>query len=90
MTLAVDAALFIVALAVALAAVRAIIGPTLADRAMALDLMSSLGVSLLVVHAVREGQPALADAALALAAVGLLGVVALALYIERRSKGSGW
>lgn len=72
-------------LSLALAALRLFRGPTVADRVVALDLMSVLGVAVVALHAVRSGQPVYLDAAIALALVGFFGTVAYARYLEFRS-----
>lgn len=57
-------------------------GPTLADRALALDLLGFVAVGLVALLAVRQDAPALFDAAMALALVAFLATVALARYAE--------
>lgn len=67
-----------------LALVRLVRGPSLADRAVALDLVTTLVTALLVIHAVRTEEPAYLAVAMAVALVGFLGTVALASYLKRR------
>lgn len=67
-----------------LALVRLVRGPSLADRAVALDLVTTLVTAFLVVHAVRTEEPAYLAVAMAVALVGFLGTVALASYLKRR------
>lgn len=68
----------------ALALLRLVRGPSLADRAVALDLITTLATALLVIHAVRTEEPAYLAVAMALALVGFLGTAALASYLKRR------
>ena len=68
----------------AFAIIRLVRGPTLADRVVALDLMSMLIVAFLTLFALAVGGDAFLDAALALALVAFLATVAFARFIERR------
>lgn len=62
---------------------RLIKGPSLADRAVALDLLTMLLVAFLVLFAIASGIRAYVYAAIALALIGFLATVAFARYIER-------
>ncbi|NBB69948.1 MAG: multiple resistance and pH regulation protein F [Alphaproteobacteria bacterium] len=75
------AALFLVG-AFVLAAVRLIIGPTLPDRVVALDLLTMLVVAFLTLFALASGVGAYLDAALALALVGFLATIAFARFVD--------
>ena len=77
-------ALVILALALVVSTVRIIIGPTLADRVLALDLMTVVAMGFIGAVAVRTGLMLYLDIALALALLGFLATVALARYILRR------
>jgi multicomponent Na+:H+ antiporter subunit F len=70
-----------VALAVAL--FRVVMGPTLPDRIVAMDLVGVLVVAIIVVIAAWTGVQATLDAAIVIALVGFLGTVAYATYVER-------
>ncbi|MEL6264742.1 MAG: cation:proton antiporter [Pseudomonadota bacterium] len=78
------AGLFVIA-GVLITVWRLVKGPTLADRVVALDLLSVLLMALLVIFAVAVEVPAYLDAALALSLVSFLATVAFARYIERRN-----
>jgi len=82
--LAVDATFVMVMLSLAIAFVRLAIGPTLADRVVALDMMTITIIAVCGVTAVATGVYALLDVALVLALVGFLATVALARFAERR------
>ena len=77
-------ALVILALALVVSTVRIIIGPSLADRVLALDLMTVVAMGFIGAVAVRTGLMLYLDIALALALLGFLATVALARYIVRR------
>jgi multicomponent Na+:H+ antiporter subunit F len=70
-------------LALLIALVRLIKGPTLPDRIVASDLFGVLVVGVIVVLAGRSGVRATLDAAIVIALVGFLGTVAYATYVER-------
>ncbi|MBX3467615.1 MAG: pH regulation protein F [Planctomycetes bacterium] len=70
-------------LALLLGFVRFALGPTLADRVVALDLIGYLIIGYMTVHAVDALRPAFLDAALALALFVFLGTVIFGRYIER-------
>ena len=65
--------------------IRLLRGPSLPGRVIALDMMSVLGIGIIVVYAVVTDQPVFVDVATILALVSFLGTVAFAAYIERRS-----
>ena len=68
------------------ALVRVIRGPTAADRIVAADLLATLGVGLIGVHAVVFDRPVHLATALVLGLIAFMGTVAFARYIERRAK----
>ena len=70
------------ALALVLAFIRLVKGPTLPDRIVAMDLFSVVVVGLIVVLAGTSGVRATLDAAIILALVGFLGTVGYATYVE--------
>jgi multicomponent Na+:H+ antiporter subunit F len=82
---AVDVAFVLVMLGVVFAFVRLVIGPTLSDRVVALDMMTVLLVSFCGLYAILSDDTAFVDVAIVLALVGFLATVALARFVERRS-----
>ena len=70
-----------VALLVAL--IRLVIGPTMPDRIVAMYLFGVLVVGLIVVLAGSSGVRATLDAAIVIALVGFLGTIAYAADVER-------
>jgi len=73
------------ATAAALATVRLLRGPSLADRAVALDLLAVVAIAILAAFAVAVEQPVFLDIILAVALLAFLGTVAFASYLERTS-----
>ena len=66
------------------ACVRLVLGPSSADRIVALDLITVLLVALSALLALTTGKVAYLDLCIALALVGFLATVAFARYVERR------
>jgi multisubunit Na+/H+ antiporter MnhF subunit len=71
--------------AMLLAGVRIVRGPHAADRVVALDMLSLLGVAAAALAAVVAESPAFVDIALGVALIGFLATVAFAAFIERGS-----
>ena len=84
LSFATDAGFVMVVAAVVLAFVRLVRGPTLADRVVALDMMTVLIVAFCGLFAITSGEEAFLDVAIVLALVGFLATVALARYAERQ------
>lgn len=72
-------------LAIVLSFIRLFRGPSLADRVVALDFMSSLGIGIMAVYAIATDQAILLDVAIIVALISFLGTVAFAYYLERRA-----
>jgi len=70
-------------LALLMAFVRLVTGPTLPDRIVAMDLFGALAVGFIVVLAAWSGVRATLDAAIVIALIGFLGTIAYATYVER-------
>lgn len=79
-----SAALLLLAAGMALALVRLLRGPSLPDRVVALDLMSTITVGIIAVHAILSGETVYLDAAVILALIAFLGTVAFARYLAMR------
>ena len=69
---------------VGFAFLRLVLGPSLPDRVVALDMMTVAIVGFCGLAAVRSQDAAFLDVALALALVGFLATVALARFAERQ------
>jgi multicomponent Na+:H+ antiporter subunit F len=66
-----------------LAFVRLVLGPMLADRVVALDLIAFLSIGLIAVYTIDTGVIAWLDIAITLALVAFLGTIAFARFILR-------
>ena len=67
--------------------VRVLIGPTVADRMTALNMVSAQILGVLVIIAVREGRTSYLDVALVYDIFGFIGILAMARYFSRRDSG---
>ena len=70
--------------AIILAFIRLLRGPSLPDRVVALDLITTLGIGVIGVYAIATDQAVLLDVAMVLALTAFLGAVAFAYYMEKR------
>jgi len=87
--LSLDISFILVMLGVAFAFVRLLLGPSLSDRIVALDMMTVLIVAFCGLYAMLAEDEAFVDVAIVLALVGFLATVALARFVERRIIRSG-
>jgi len=71
-------------LALVLAFIRLAKGPTLADRVVGLDMMTTLIVVFCGVFSIIANDRTFLDVALVVALIGFLATVALARFVERR------
>ena len=77
---------FMLSLALLLAFVRLAMGPSVADRVVALDLIGVLSVGIIILYSVATELPVFLDAAIALALVSFAGTIAFARYVERSAR----
>ncbi|MBO6899789.1 MAG: cation:proton antiporter [Rhizobiaceae bacterium] len=77
-------ALGLLCLSFLVAVFRFVVGPTLPDRVLALDLLVTVAIGFLAVIGIRTGFTLYLDIAIALALVGFLATVALARFILSR------
>jgi multicomponent Na+:H+ antiporter subunit F len=76
-------ALPLLGLALLLTVVRIGLGPSLPDRVVGLDLLSTLGVSVVAVVALSSRNAVYLDVAIVLALLSFLATVAFAAYLEK-------
>ena len=70
--------------AMALAFVRLVRGPTLADRIVAFDLIAASVAGIIVVTGIVQRRPVLIDVTTIWAMIAFLSVIGFAYFIERR------
>lgn len=76
-------AMFMLSLAMILAFIRLVIGPTLPDRVVALDLIAILAVGIIADYDIATNDTVFLDVAVVLALIAFLSTVAFARYVER-------
>ena len=80
---ALDAAFAMVMISIGLGFYRIAKGPSLADRVVALDMMTVTIVAFCGLYAILSGLDAFLDVAIVVALIGFLATVALARFAER-------
>ena len=83
---AVAIASVLLSLAVILAFIRLLRGPSLPDRVVAFDLMTSVAVGIMALYSIATEETVFLDVAIVLALISFLGTVAFARYLEQRGK----
>lgn len=78
-------AMGILCLSLLAAAARVLMGPTLPDRVLALDMLVAIAVGFIAILGIRTGQGFHVDIAISLGLVGFLATVAFARFILSRS-----
>ncbi|SEO81845.1 multicomponent Na+:H+ antiporter subunit F [Aquisalimonas asiatica] len=81
------ATMLILVLALVLTAVRLVLGPSLADRVVALELIALIAVGIIIVYAVQVDRAAFLDVALVLALTAFMAAVGFARFLERGGSG---
>ncbi len=76
----------ILMLSILLVFIRFLIGPSIADRVVALDLLITIGIAQIAVYSIIYDQATLLDIAMILALIAFLGTTAFSYYLERREK----
>ena len=89
--LATDATLVLLTLAVVLTVIRLILGPSLADRILALDMITVLAIGYIAAFAIRTGFTLYVDIAISMGLLGFLSTVAFARFLlkQPRSRKAG-
>jgi multicomponent Na+:H+ antiporter subunit F len=82
----VDTMMFLMSIGLALCIIRLMRGPSIADRAVALDQIAVGVVAIVLLYSIRVNDPVYLDAAMVVALIGFLGTLAFARYIERGAK----
>ena len=76
----------ILSIAILLLFVRFLIGPRIADRVIALDLLITTGIGIIAMYSIVTNQPTFLDIAMILALIAFLGTVAFSYYLEKRNR----
>lgn len=73
-------------IALLLALIRLARGPSLSDRVLALDFISTCIIGMIVIDAIRTGESYFLSVAIVAALVGFVGTVAFAMFIQKGSR----
>lgn len=74
----------LLSLAMILILIRLWLGPGLADRVIALDILMTTGIAFIAVYAMMTGNPVFIEVAVILALIAFLATVAFSYYMDRR------
>ncbi len=78
----------VLSIALIISLIRVIIGPTLPDRVVALDLVAFVAIGFIATFSIDSNQPAYMDAAIVLALIAFLGTIAFARYVMQTQIGN--
>jgi multicomponent Na+:H+ antiporter subunit F len=78
-----NAVLTLLSLGFVMTLVRVARGPTLADRAIALDTLATLAIGMIAAYSIATNQSMLLDVAVVLALIAFLSTMAFAFYLKR-------
>lgn len=76
----------IIGLSILIIFLRLVIGPTIEDRIVALDLLSANAIAFIAVYAIQNNTTTFLDVGIILAMLAFLGTIAFAFYLEKRTK----
>ncbi len=76
----------VLAVSILLLFIRFLMGPSIADRIIALDLLITTSVGIIAIYSIVYDQPTFLDIAMILALIAFLGTVAFSYYLEKRNK----
>jgi multicomponent Na+:H+ antiporter subunit F len=74
----------ILSISVLLVFIRLYKGPEVVDRVVALDLIITIGISLITVYSIRSLEPIFLDVAMILALIAFLGTIAFSFYLDKK------
>ena len=87
--LAIQIAMVLLTLSFFITCYRVVVGPTLPDRVMALDMLVGVVIGFIAVVGVKTGYYLYVDIAIALGLVGFLATVAFARFVLERGMSEG-
>lgn len=74
------------ALSAVMVFVRIVMGPSIVDRVVALDLLITIGIAIITTYSILVGDSTFLDIAMILALIAFLGTVAFAYYLEKKER----
>ena len=76
----------VIGLSILIIFLRLIVGPSIEDRIVALDLLSANAIAFIVVYSIQKNTTTFLDVGIILALLAFLSTVAFAFYLGRRVK----
>lgn len=73
----------VLTLSAVLVFVRFVLGPTIADRVVAFDLLIVIGMGIIAVYSIITDQPTFLDIAMIFALIAFLGTTAMSYYLKK-------
>lgn len=73
----------VLSISMLLVLIRFLLGPTLSDRVISLDLLITIGISVIAVFSIISNRPSFLDIAMIFALIAFLSTVAFAYYLEK-------
>lgn len=86
LSVAVNISIILIGLSLLIIFVRLLIGPSIEDRIVALDLFFANAIGFVGVYAIQNRSTTFLDVGIIIALLAFLGTVAFAYYLERRTK----
>lgn len=84
--IAMNISIVLITLSFILMAIRLYIGPSLEDRVVALDLITTSSIAFIGVYSMLINKTTIMDVGIVIALLAFLGTIAFAYYLERRSE----
>ncbi|MCF8382846.1 MAG: cation:proton antiporter [Chlorobium sp.] len=84
--LSVDTAVALIGLSILIIFMRLVIGPSIADRVVALDLLSANAIAFIAVYSIKNDSTTFLDVGIIVAILAFLGTVAFAFYLGKGKK----
>tara|TARA_R110000850_G_scaffold190308_2_gene316207 strand:- start:44157 stop:44432 length:276 start_codon:yes stop_codon:yes gene_type:complete len=76
----------ILAVSIVLLFIRFLMGPSIVDRVITLDLLITTSIGVIAIYSITTNQPTFLDISMILALIAFLGTVAFSYYLEKRNK----
>lgn len=84
MSTAVTISYFLISLSFLIIFIRLVLGPTLPDRVVALELMATLTLAYIGIYSIESGKDHFLDVGLVIALTSFLAAIGFARYLEKR------
>jgi len=82
----VQISVIVIGLSILIIFLRLVLGPSIEDRIVALDLLSANAIAFIAVYSIQKNTTTFLDVGIILALLAFLGTVAFAFYLGRRGK----